>query len=90
MLPIHCMIILLLHLQIIKKIIMAGLFKIVTLVLSVMQTVLTYLGNKTLIQKGRLEKDNAALKETLRRTQLSKKVGDRSVPADDTDIVNRL
>ena len=69
---------------------MVGITSLIGSALAVIQAIFSYLGQRTLVQKGRLEKENASLKETIKRFQLARKTANCSVPDNDRDIVNKL
>ena len=69
---------------------MAGIVKFISLALGVLDGVLSYLRDRTLVQKGRLERDNASLKESLRRSIVHREISKRPTPDNDRDILNRM
>ena len=70
--------------------IMLKLTKLITLVLGVVDGFISYMRDKTLIDKGRLEKENTSLKETIRRTILYREISSRPTPDNDLDILRRM
>ena len=69
---------------------MAGIIRLVSLALGVVQGVMSYINNRTLVQKGRLEKDNASLKETIRRATIHREISKRPTPDSTRDILDRM
>jgi len=69
---------------------MAGIIRLVSLALGVVQGVMSYINNRTLVQKGRLEKDNASLKESIRRATIHREISKRPTPDNTNDILDRM
>jgi len=69
---------------------MMGIVRLISLALGVVQGVMSYLKDRTLIQKGRLERDNASLKESIRRATIHREISKRPTPDDTSDILNRM
>ena len=69
---------------------MLGLIRLISLLLGVTQGILSHLRDRTLVRKGQLERDNASLKESIRRATIHRKTSKRPVPDSDSDILDRM
>ena len=69
---------------------MISIIRLLSLALGVVEGVMSYLKDRTLIQKGRLEKDNASLKESIRRATIHREISKRPTPDNTNDILNRM
>jgi len=69
---------------------MISLIRLLSLALGVVQRVLSYMKDRTLVQKGRLERDNASLKTSIRRATLHREISKRPIPDNDNDILSRM
>ncbi len=69
---------------------MAGIIRLITLALGVAQGVMSYLKDRRLVQKGRLERDNASLKESIRRANIHREISKRPTPDNTSDILDRM
>ena len=69
---------------------MTGIVRLFSLALGVVQGVMSYLKDRTLVQKGRLEKDKASLSESIRRANIYREVSKRPTPDNASDILDRM
>ena len=69
---------------------MVGIIKLISLALGVAQEVMSYLKDRTLVKMGRLERDNASLKETIRRATIHREISKRPTPDSTRDILDRM
>jgi hypothetical protein len=69
---------------------MITITRLIALILGVVQGVLSYMKDRTLIQKGRLERDNASLKESIRRATKHREISNRPTPDNTRDILDRM
>jgi len=69
---------------------MRSIIKLISLALGLAQAVLSYLKDRTLVQKGRLERDNASLKESIRRATIHREISKRPIPDNTSDILDRM
>ena len=69
---------------------MVGIIRLISLALGIAQGVMSYLKDRTLVKMGRLERDNASLKETIRRTTIHREISKRPTPDSTRDILDRM
>ena len=69
---------------------MLSLIKLVSLALGVVEGVLSYLKDRTFVQKGRLERDRASLRESIRRASIHREISKRPTPDNTSDILDRM
>jgi len=69
---------------------MIGIIKLISLALGVAQGVMSYMKDRALVQKGRLERDNASLKESIRRATIHREISKRPPPDNTSDLLDRM
>ena len=69
---------------------MISIIRLLSLALGVVERVMSHLKDRTLIQKGRLEKDNESLKESIRRATIRSEISKRPTPDNTNDILDRM
>ena len=69
---------------------MISIIKLITLALGVVKGVMSYLKDRTLIQKGRLERDNVSLKTSIKRATIYREISKRPTPDNARDILDRM
>lgn len=66
------------------------IIRLITITLGVVQGVMSYMRDRTLVQMGRLERDNASLKESIRRATIYRAKSKNPLPDNDDDILDRM
>ncbi len=69
---------------------MISIIRLISLALGVVEGVMSYLKDRTLVQKGRLERDNVSLKTSIKRATIYREISKRPTPDNTRDILDRM